>query len=70
MDMFAIVTVMTNGTGGPSRAADVASVYLYSKAFSEGMFGYATAMGLVLLILVMAFAVISLRITARESVEY
>jgi N-acetylglucosamine transport system permease protein len=70
MDMFAIVTVMTNGTGGPSRAADVASVYLYSKAFSEGQFGYATAMGLVLLVLVMAFSVISLRITARESFEY
>ncbi len=70
MDLFAIVTVMTNGTGGPSRAADVASVYLYSKAFSEGQFGYATAMGLVLLVLVMGFSIISLRITARESIEY
>ena len=70
MDMFAIVTVMTNGTGGPSRAADVASVYLYSKAFSEGQFGYAIAMGLVLLILVLGFSILSLRITARESVEY
>ena len=54
MDLFAIVTVMTNGTGGPSRAADVVPVYLYSKAFSEGQFGYATAMGLVLLIMVLA----------------
>jgi len=70
MDLFAIVTVMTNGTGGPSRAADVVPVYLYSKAFSEGLFGYATAMGLILLILVMGLAVISLRLTARESIEY
>jgi N-acetylglucosamine transport system permease protein len=70
MDLFAIVTVMTNGTGGPSRAADVVPVYLYSKAFSEGQFGYATAMGLVLLIIVMGLAIISLRLTARESVEY
>jgi N-acetylglucosamine transport system permease protein len=70
MDLFAIVTVMTNGTGGPSRAADVVPVYLYSKAFSEGQFGYATAMGLVLLVLVMVLAVISLRLTARETVEY
>lgn len=70
MDLFAIVTVMTNGTGGPSRAADVVPVYLYSKAFSEGQFGYATAMGLVLLILVLALAIISLRFTARESFEY
>ena len=70
MDLFAIVTVMTNGTGGPSRAADVVPVYLYSKAFSEGQFGYATAMGLILLILIMGLAIISLRLTARESVEY
>ena len=70
MDLFAIVTVMTNGTGGPSRAADVVPVYLYSKAFSEGQFGYATAMGLVLLIFVLTLSIISLRFTARESVEY
>jgi len=70
MDLFAIVTVMTNGTGGPSRAADVVPVYLYSKAFSEGQFGYATTMGLILLILVLGLAIISLRLTARESIEY
>ena len=70
MDLFAIVTVMTNGTGGPSRAADAAPVYLYSTAFSDGQFGYATAMGLVLLVLVLGLSIISLRFTARESVEY
>lgn len=70
MDLFAIVTVMTNGTGGPSRAADVVPVYLYSKAFSEGQFGYATAMGLVLLIIVLGLSIISLRFTARETIEY
>jgi N-acetylglucosamine transport system permease protein len=70
MDLFAIVTVMTNGTGGPSRAADVVPVYLYSKAFSEGQFGYATAMGLVLLIIVLGLSIITLRFTARETVEY
>jgi N-acetylglucosamine transport system permease protein len=70
MDLFAIVTVMTNGTGGPSRAADVVPVYLYSKAFSEGQFGYATAMGLVLLVIVLGLSIISLRFTARESFEF
>lgn len=70
MDMFAIVTVMTNGTGGPSRAADVVPVYLYSKAFSEGQFGYATAIGLVLLLIVMVLSIASLRLTARESFEF
>jgi N-acetylglucosamine transport system permease protein len=70
MDLFAIVTVMTNGTGGPSRAADVVPVYLYSKAFSEGQFGYATAMGLILLLLVLVLSILSLRFTARESFEF
>jgi N-acetylglucosamine transport system permease protein len=70
MDMFGIVLVMTNGTGGPSRAADVVPVYLYSKAFSEGQFGYATAMGLVLLVIVLALSIASLRLTARETLEY
>lgn len=70
MDLFAQVQVMTNGSGGPSRAADVVPTYLYSTAFSEGQFGYATAMGLVLLILVFILSVISLRFTAREAFEY
>lgn len=70
MDLFAIVTVITNGTGGPSRAADVVPVYLYSKAFSEGQFGYATAMGLVLLVVVLGLSIASLRFTARESFEF
>jgi N-acetylglucosamine transport system permease protein len=70
MDLFAQVTVMTNGTGGPSRAADVVPTYLYSTAFSDGQFGYATAMGLVLLVLVLALSIISLRFTAREALEY
>jgi len=70
MDLFAIVTVMTNGTGGPSRAADVVPTYLFSTAFSDGQFGYATAMGLVLLILILILSIVSLRFTAREALEY
>ncbi|MBA3945597.1 MAG: sugar ABC transporter permease [Herpetosiphonaceae bacterium] len=70
MDLFGIVLVMTNGTGGPSRAADVVPTYLFSTAFSDGNFGYASAMGLVLLVLVLVLSIVSLRFTARESFEY
>jgi N-acetylglucosamine transport system permease protein len=70
MDLFAQVQVMTNGSGGPSRAADVVPTYLYQTAFSDGQFGYATAMGLVLLLLVFVLSVLSLRFTARETLEY
>lgn len=70
MDLFGIVLVMTNGTGGPSRAADVVPTYLFQTAFSDGQFGYATAMGLVLLVLVLVLSIASLRFTAREAIEY
>jgi N-acetylglucosamine transport system permease protein len=70
MDLFAIVSVMTNGSGGPSRAADVVPTYLYSTAFSDGQFGYATAMGLVLLVVVLILSIASLRFTTREAIEY
>jgi ABC-type sugar transport system permease subunit len=39
-------------------------------AFSQAQFGYATAMGLVLLVLVLGLSILSLRFTARESIEY
>ncbi|GAC1385332.1 MAG: sugar ABC transporter permease [Herpetosiphon sp.] len=70
MDLFAIVLVMTNGTGGPSRAADVVPTYLFQTAFSDGQFGYASAMGLVLLVLVLVLSIVSLRFTSREAFEY
>ena len=36
MDLFAIVTVMTNGTGGPSRAADVVEVRVREQHEIDG----------------------------------
>ncbi len=74
MDMFTYVAVLTNGTGGPSRAADVLSTYMYDQAFGGGNssnpFGYGTAIGVVLLLLTLVLSIISLRLTRRDTLEY
>jgi N-acetylglucosamine transport system permease protein len=74
MDMYAYVTILTNGTGGPSRAADVLSSYMYNQAFGGGNnsnpFGYGTAIGVVLLFLILGLSILSQRLTKREVLEY
>ncbi len=71
MDLFAIVTVMTNGLGGgPSRSADVVPTYLSQTAFMDSRWGYATAMGVVLMFIILGLSILSLRFTRRDSVEF
>ncbi len=74
MDMYIYVTGLTNGSGGPSRAADVLSTYMYEQAFGGGNnanpFGYGTAVGVVLLVLILGLSILSLRFTRREVLEY
>jgi N-acetylglucosamine transport system permease protein len=74
MDFYILVTGLTNGSGGPSRAADVLSTYMYEQAFGGGNnanpFGYGTAIGVVLLLLILGLSILSLRFTRRETLEY
>lgn len=69
LDMFALVQVMAEG-GGPSRGADVVARYMYDAAFAQSRFGYATAMGVVLLVLTVALSLITIKVTTRERVEF
>ncbi|MEV6963996.1 sugar ABC transporter permease [Hamadaea sp. NPDC051192] len=72
LDMFAIVNVMSaaGGSGGPDNATQVLGNYLYLTAFQDSEFGYATAIGVALLLLTLLFAWVSLRLTRRERIEY
>jgi len=45
---FALVRIMTQG--GPNRASTVLSSYLYEKAFTDGDYGYAAAIGMFILV--------------------
>lgn len=66
LDGFAIVQIMTNGPGGPDNATEVVGLTLYRRAFTDGDFGYATAMGVVLLFLTLALAVVAQRVAGSR----
>jgi N-acetylglucosamine transport system permease protein len=69
LDLFTIVQVMTEGK--PNHASDVVARYMYEVAFGGGSrFGYASAIGVVLLILTLTLSIITLRFTQRERLEF
>ena len=68
--MFAITRVMVISGSSTNRPADVLSTYLYEQAFEASRFGYATAIGVALFLLMLALSVLTMRLTRREAVEY
>lgn len=68
LDLFAIVQVMTRG--GPNRSTDVVALFMYETAFSFSDFGYATAIGVALLLMTLTLAVVLLKVTQRERIEF
>jgi N-acetylglucosamine transport system permease protein len=69
MDAFAFVHIMLGISGGPGREGDVLGVALYRAAFNRYRFGYASAIGVVLLLLTLVVSMVFLRIARRERVE-
>ena len=55
--------------GGPGIATMVPAYYMYQQAFSGGRFGYASAIGVVLFVVIMAATLANLRLV-RSDVEY
>lgn len=70
LDMFVLVQVMTGGGSGSGRKAEVAALYLYNQAFDKSRWGYASAIGVVLLIGTLFLSVVIMRVTRRETYEY
>lgn len=70
LDGFAVVQIMTVGPGGPDYSTEVLSFYLYTKAFRDGQAGYATTLGVALLIVTLLFAGIVMKLGRRERLEY
>jgi N-acetylglucosamine transport system permease protein len=69
-NMFAITRVMVVSGSSTNRPADVLATYLYEQAFEASRFGYATAIGVALFLLMLALSVFTMRVTRRETVEY
>lgn len=68
LDAFAIVQIITNG--GPGFRSDVVGLRLYNTAFGDFKFGYASAIGVAMFFLTLSVAVLALRVTRRERIEY
>ncbi|CAM5228584.1 sugar ABC transporter permease [Streptomyces] [Streptomyces griseus] len=67
---FAIVHIMSVGPGGPDYSTTVLPLYVYQAAFRDGQAGYATTIGVALLIVTLAFAAIVMRVGRRERLEF
>ncbi|MCM2576963.1 carbohydrate ABC transporter permease [Streptomyces meridianus] len=68
---FAYVHIMTVNQGGPNYSTLVLPVYLYNKAFRDGQAGYATAVGVALLLVTMLFAVVAMGLgRRRDRIEF
>ncbi|WP_243298687.1 carbohydrate ABC transporter permease [Bacillus litorisediminis] len=51
--------------GGPNRSTQPISLYMYEQAFTNFNFGYASAIGVVFLVLTLIASLLTLRITRR-----
>jgi N-acetylglucosamine transport system permease protein len=69
LDGFALVQIILPN-GGPAFSTDVLGLRLYNTAFAESKFGYASAIGVAMFFLTLSIAVMALRATRRERVEY
>ena len=69
-NMFAITQVMVVSGSSTGRPADVLATYLYEQAFLASRFGYATAIGVALFLLMLTLSAFTMRVTRRESVEF
>jgi ABC-type sugar transport system permease subunit len=62
--VFIPVYSLTNG--GPRRATNVIVYYIYSKAFRFGEMGYASALSMALLVILLLLSVLQMRLLRRD----
>jgi raffinose/stachyose/melibiose transport system permease protein len=68
LKLFDLPYVMTGG--GPGHASDTIALVIYGYAFKSNLFGYATAAGIVFMIMILAITLIQLKITRSREVDY
>ncbi len=68
LQSFALINVMT-GDGGPANSTNVAALEMYQQAFSFGQWGTASAMAMVLFLIVLALTLFQLWIFRRKGEE-
>jgi N-acetylglucosamine transport system permease protein len=71
LDFFILIVVISGGsTTTTARRAEVVAIYLYNQAFDSSRWGYASAIGVVLLVLTLLLSVGIMRATRRETYEF
>ena len=71
LDFFILIVVISGGsTTTTARRAEVAALYLYNQAFDSSRWGYASAIGVVLLVLTLFLSLGIMRATRRETYEF
>ncbi len=68
MKTFDLIFVMTNG--GPGNASESLALRIYNEAFTLNHFGYATAVGIVMTLFILALSVVNLRFLRKREVEF
>ncbi|GAA4559131.1 carbohydrate ABC transporter permease [Planotetraspora kaengkrachanensis] len=69
-DGFALVQVLSVDRGGPDNATTVLPLEIWRNAFTYSKYGVASAMGVALFFMTLTFAVLTLRVTRRERIEF
>lgn len=64
---FALIFVITRGY---PNVAEVLGTYIYWSGFQGQSIGYASAMGVIMFVLVLAFSLLVNRLMRRETIEY
>ena len=59
--MFPLLMTLTNG--GPGHASENISLYIYNEAFKSHRMGYASALSVILTILVLVVAMLQMRLS-------
>lgn len=66
LKVFPTIHIMT--AGGPGRATETVNYYTYRMAFSYTNIGYASALGVILVIITIFLCIIMLRLFKRAEV--
>jgi len=65
--IFTYVKIMTEG--GPYRSTEVLPTYIYQVAFTYNEFGYASAISVVTIIILIVIASVTIRLLMRQFVR-
>ncbi|MFD2615372.1 carbohydrate ABC transporter permease [Paenibacillus gansuensis] len=67
--VFDEVFVLSGGTGGPGTATLTSSLYIYDRGFKQFEFGYASALGLIVSIIIAVLSVVIFRFNQKGGVN-